>query len=97
MRKVKLTRESTQDILKTLLKRSPESYGDFEKKVADILFEVREKGDEALFSFTEKFDKVKLSAATLRVTEEEIKEAYESMQADEYLATIESHEIIWYG
>ena len=79
MRKVKLTRESTQDILKTLLKRSPESYGDFEKKVADILFEVREKGDEALFSFTEKFDKVKLSAATLRVTEEEIKEAYEEV------------------
>lgn len=27
----------------------------------------------------------------------EMNEAYESMQADEYLATIESHEIIWYG
>ena len=58
MRTVRLTKESTKDILENLLKRSPNNYGKFESAVADILAQVKEKGDEALFSFTREFDKV---------------------------------------
>lgn len=43
--------------------------------VASIISEVREKGDEALFAFTEKFDKAVLSADTVRVSQEELDEA----------------------
>ena len=57
MRKVTLTKESTRDILENLLKRSPNNYGKFEAAVADILTNVQEKGDEALFSYTKEFDK----------------------------------------
>ena len=41
MRKVKLTKESTKDILETLLKRSPNNYGKYEDAVADILAKVK--------------------------------------------------------
>ena len=42
--------------------------------VADIIDNVRKNGDKALFEYTEKFDKAKLSS--LAVTDDEIDEAY---------------------
>ena len=81
MRTVRLTKESTKDILENLLKRSPNNYGKFEAAVADILANVKEKGDEALFSYTREFDKVEVTPETIRVTEEEIKEVYEAVDA----------------
>ena len=41
MRKVKLTKESTKDILENLLKRSPNNYGKYEDAVTTILAKVR--------------------------------------------------------
>ena len=76
MRKVKLTKESTKDILETLLKRSPNNYGKYEDAVADILAKVKAEGDEALFAFTREFDKVEVTKEMIRVTPEEIEEAY---------------------
>jgi len=51
-----------------------------EESVKEILAEVKEKGDRALLSFTEKFDKVKLSTKELKVSEEEIKKAYKKVK-----------------
>lgn len=76
MRKVKLTKESTKDILETLLKRSPNNYGKYEDAVANILAKVKVEGDTALFAFTREFDKVEVTRDTIRVTPEEIEEAY---------------------
>ena len=79
MRKVTLTKESTRDILENLLKRSPNNYGKFESAVAEILAKVKSEGDEALFAYTKQFDKVEINKDTIRVTEEEIKEAYDTI------------------
>lgn len=49
MRILELTEENRRDLLNTLLKRSPNNYGQYEEVVADIIANVREKGDEALF------------------------------------------------
>lgn len=81
MSTVRLTKESTKDILENLLKRSPNNYGKFEAAVADILANVKEKGDEALFSYTKEFDKVEVTPETIRVTEAEIEEAYKAVDA----------------
>ena len=81
MRTVRLTKESTKDILENLLKRSPNNYGKFEAAVADILANIKEKGDEALFSYTKEFDKVEVTPETIRVTEAEIEEAYKAVDA----------------
>lgn len=76
MRTVTLTKESTRDILDHLLKRSPNNYGKYEAAVADILSNVKSKGDEALFAYTKEFDKVEVTGESIRVTREEIEEAY---------------------
>ena len=76
MKTVKLTEETRKDLLSTLLKRSPNQYGEYEGTVAEIVENVREKGDEALFSYTQKFDHIELTAENIRVTDEEIEEAY---------------------
>lgn len=71
-----LDEKTKHNVLVDLLKRSPNQYPEYEKSVADILKNVRENGDQAVFSYTEQFDGVKLTSATLRVTKEEIEEAY---------------------
>lgn len=76
MRKLKLNKESKKDLLDTLLKRSPNHYRSYEGQVEEILNEVREKKDMALFEFTKRFDGASISAATIQVTQEEIEEAY---------------------
>ena len=67
------------NILENLLKRSPNSYGEFESRVNDIIQNVREKRDEAIFEYTLKFDGATIDQDNIRVTEEEIKEAYEQV------------------
>ena len=79
MRIQHLDPSAREDLLRDLLKRSPDQYGAYEAQVAQILEEVREKGDEALFAYTERFDGAKLSGETVLVTEEEIREAYQEV------------------
>jgi histidinol dehydrogenase len=87
MRIIKLEEETKKNILEDLLKRSPNSYGEFESRVADIVSNVKANGDKALFEYTEKFDGVKIDSSCIKVTEEEIKEAYEEV-SDELLGII---------
>ena len=79
MRIVKLTPDAIEGILENMLQRSPSSYGEYESAVADILDNVRKNGDKAVFEYTEKFDGFKLTAENIRVTDEEIAEAYEEI------------------
>lgn len=80
MKTVRLTEETKKNILAQLLKRSPDHYQVYEERVAAILSNVREKKDAALFEYTKQFDGVELTAKTLRVTQEEISEAYEQVE-----------------
>ncbi len=75
MRTIRLTAETRKDILDNLLKRSPNNYGQYESVVADIIANVRKKGDAAIFDYTSQFDKWEVNADNLRVTKEEIDEA----------------------
>ncbi|MBQ0058873.1 MAG: histidinol dehydrogenase [Lachnospiraceae bacterium] len=76
MKTLKLTKESFGSITETLLKRSTSSYPEQEAAVKAILNDVAEKGDEAVFDYTERFDKVKLDSESVKVTAAEIEEAY---------------------
>jgi histidinol dehydrogenase len=76
MKIVKLEAESKKDILENLLKRSPNQYEAYAETVNQIIEDVRVRKDQALFDYTKRFDQADLNAATIRVTEEEIKEAY---------------------
>lgn len=76
MRIEKLDQTTKKDLLEKLLKRSPNSYGKYEQSVREILDTVRERRDQALFEYTEKFDGAQINADNILVTEDEIKEAY---------------------
>ena len=79
MRIVKLDSESKKDLLVKLLKRSPSQYTEYENTVSQIIENIRAGKDRALFDYTKQFDKCELDASTIEVTEEEFKEAYDTI------------------
>ncbi len=79
MQRVEVKDGDISSILEKLMKRSPSQYPEYEQTVKDILADVLDNGDEALFKYTKKFDKADLTKDTIKVTEAEIKEAYEKV------------------
>ena len=76
MRIVTLNENTKKNLLSDLLKRSPNYYGDFIDRVNDIIDNVRANGDAAIFDYTKRFDGADINASNIRVTKEEIEEAY---------------------
>ena len=82
MRIIKLTDETKKNLMEDLLKRSPNNYSQYESTVNDILANVKENKNQAVFEYTAKFDKFNLTAENIKVSRAEIKEAYTLMDAD---------------
>ncbi|MBU5332333.1 histidinol dehydrogenase [Anaerocolumna aminovalerica] len=76
MRIIRLDSESKKNILENLLKRSPNQYEEYTNAVNNIIEEVKSRKDEAIFEYTKGFDKADINAGNIKVTEEEIEEAY---------------------
>lgn len=79
MRILELNENTRKDILSNLLKRSPNSYGEYEGRVSTIIDDIKSRRDEAVFEYTKKFDGYDLNADNIIVTEDEIKAAYEEI------------------
>ena len=79
MRIVKLDAESKNDLFVKLLKRSPSQYTDYENTVTQIIENIRAGKDRALFDYTKQFDKCDINEKNIEVTEEEFKEAYDTI------------------
>ncbi|MCR4658615.1 MAG: histidinol dehydrogenase [Lachnospiraceae bacterium] len=84
MKIVRLTESSKGDILKTLLKRSPDQYGEYEQTVKEIIADVRENGDKAVIGYTNKFDCDKIKASNMRVSEAEMEAAVQGFDKGLY-------------
>ena len=82
MKIVRLNAQTEKELQDTLRKRSTNSFSEQQAKVDAIVADIRERGDEALFAYTERFDGVKLTEDTVTVTEAEIKEAYEKIDPE---------------
>ncbi|MCI8483658.1 MAG: histidinol dehydrogenase [Lachnospiraceae bacterium] len=76
MRILKLTEDTKKNLLENLLQRSPNSYKQYEEQVNEIIEQVRQNGDQGLFTYTEQFDGAKVTQETVKVTREEIEEGY---------------------
>ena len=79
MRIQRLDESTKKNLLEDLLKRSPNQYTEYEERVSTILNAVRQEKDAAVYRFTKQFDGVELSQSTIKVTEAEIKEAYDKV------------------
>lgn len=88
MRIVSLDENSKKNILNDLLKRSPNNYDEFAGSVNEILNNVRNNGNKALFEYTKKFDGADINPSNIMVTKEEIQEAYDSLENPELVEVI---------
>ncbi|MBQ9673354.1 MAG: histidinol dehydrogenase [Ruminococcus sp.] len=79
MKMLKLNKNTTQNILDTLLQRSPNNYIQYEVVVDDILENVKRSGDLALTYYTNKFEGIELQPVEFLVTEKEFETAYEKI------------------
>ena len=77
-----LDKNSIDSLLESMLKRSPTSYGEYEDTVKAIVEDVKNRGDEAVFEYTQKFDGATLTPDNIRVTKEEIGKAYEDVDPE---------------
>lgn len=82
MKIIKLDEVSKKDILEALLRRSPNQYDDYTDVVGKIIEDVKVRKDEALFDYTNRFDKVVLNETTVKVHKDEIEEAYSILESD---------------
>ncbi len=82
MRTLELNSETKNELLGNLLGRNPGSYTEYEETVNEIISNVRKNGDKALFEYTLKFDKFEINPGNIKVTAEEIKEAYNELSDD---------------
>ncbi|MBP3468683.1 MAG: histidinol dehydrogenase [Lachnospiraceae bacterium] len=83
-----LNQENKAALKETLQKRSTNHFEEYEKTVRDILEEVKQRKDAALFEYTQKFDHVMLSADTVKVTEAEMEEALKEVP-QEFIGVLE--------
>lgn len=82
MKIIELNETTKSNILQNLLKRSPNQYDDYAEVVSKILAEVKEKKNKAIFEYTKRFDKAEINETTILVTEEEIDEAYKTVEPE---------------
>ena len=82
MRIIGLDETSKKNILTDLLRRDPNQYGSYAGTVQSIIDNVKEHGDQAVFSYTEKFDGARITADTIRVTDEEVEEAMAQVEPE---------------
>ncbi len=82
MRILDVNKDTIDELLSRLLKRSPTNYTEYESVVAEVITNVRTKGDEAVFAYTKKFDGADINASNIVVTDAEIEEAYREVSPE---------------
>ena len=70
-----------ENLLEDLLKRSRIITVSMNREFRKFLAHVKEEKDQAVFAYTKKFDHADITAANIKVTEEEIEEAYKEVDS----------------
>lgn len=72
----------TKEQYDIIMKRAEQDITEQMKIAKEVSDDIRKRGDEAVLEYTAKFDKVQLSAESMRVTEEEIEAGYERLDKE---------------
>ncbi len=84
--RIMTSREFKDKMLDKVANRGKADLSQISSSVRKIIMDVREKGDEALLRYTEKFDGVSLPKSRLKVAEKEVEESYEKLETDQISA-----------
>ncbi len=72
----------TKEQYDIIMKRAEQDITEQMKIAKEVSDDIRDRGDEAVLEYTAKFDKVQLTADTMRVTEEEIEAGYKRLDTE---------------
>ena len=70
------------DSLEKILRKKRSGKNKVPEKVAKIIKDVKDNGDNALIEYTKKFDKVKISQRDLKISESEISAAFNELDSN---------------
>lgn len=87
MRILRFNDDAFEPTLQKIVNRGAAAQGDVCFTVQEIIDDVRRRGDSALFEYTEKYDRLRLTAETLEVSAEEIDQALAGV-SEESLAAL---------
>ncbi|SHF09410.1 histidinol dehydrogenase [Desulforamulus putei] len=79
---IRILKSSQETAINSLLESRTANQAELAGRVAAIVEEVRQRGDEALCDFTKRFDRADLTPAQLKVTREEIDQAYREVDSE---------------
>lgn len=94
MKLCKFTDSDYQAVIEKLENRSNMDLFTHDETVRNILQDVKERGDSAVLEYTRRFDRYNLSLDAMRVTAEEIQQAYEGVSEKELSALRQAEERI---
>ena len=77
------TKDNLKEVCDELGARGKMDLGPVITTVQGVIDDIKTRGDEAVLEYTKKFDKAELTPETMRVTEEEIKSAYASLEKED--------------
>ena len=80
------SKEFKEEALNQLLNRGKTDISSIVSTIRTIIDDVKKEGDKAILNYTEKFDKVRLTPTKLKVSENEIKEAYKKLEQKQITA-----------
>lgn len=80
MRFLRFSDSDFEAVFREILQRAETVPAGVEQTVAEILAQVRSRGDQALFEYTKRFDRLQLAEETLQVSRAEIDQALEQVQ-----------------
>ena len=78
--KIRVLKELGEDERRKLFRRAEQDISEQMKLAKEVSDDIRDRGDEAVYEYTKKFDKIELSS--LKVTKEEIEEGYRACPKD---------------
>lgn len=77
------TKDNLKEVCDELGARGKMDLGPVITTVQGVIDDIKTRGDEAVLEYTKKFDKAELTPETMRVTEDEIKSAYASLEKED--------------
>ena len=77
------TKDNLKEVCDELGARGKMDLGPVITTVQGVIDDIKTRGDEAVLEYTKKFDKAELTAETMRVTADEIKSAYASLEKED--------------
>ena len=86
------TIDNLQEVCDKLGARGKMDLGPVITTVQGVIDDIRARGDEAVLEYTKKFDKASLTPETMKVTADEIKSAYASLEKEDPDITLSAEE-----